>query len=245
MERQELSKSHRHVFESLPQIADFVADCVLECASKSVAERGIFTLGVSGGSIINILSEKLASQKVDWTKWKVFFCDERLTPFSDPESTYGQYKKKLIDVVGCEKSWIPINPDLNVEECATDYQNKVEAIFGTVDTPPSFDMLLLGMGPDGHTCSLFPGHQLLKEKDRLIAPISDSPKPPPCRVTMTLPVLNNSRNAVFISAGASKADTLKEIFNPTGDPLPATLVKPKNGTLRWVMDKAAASKIDC
>lgn len=242
MAQQELAGSRRHVFETPAEIADFVASCVLDCASKSVSERGIFTLGVSGGSIINILVEKLASQKVDWGKWKVFFCDERLVALSDPDSTYGQYKKKLIDVAGCEKSWIPINPDLNVEECAADYQSKVEAVFGAGELP-SFDMLLLGMGPDGHTCSLFPGHQLLKEEKRLIAPISDSPKPPPCRVTMTLPVLNNSRNAVFISAGASKADTIKEVFHPIGNPLPASLVKPKHGTLRWVMDKAAACKL--
>nr|XP_039269400.1 6-phosphogluconolactonase-like [Styela clava] len=233
-------EANTHILEP-NEIGPFVSECIVKEAQKSISERGIFTLGVSGGSIVNILSETLAKKNnVDWGKWRIFFCDERHVPFTDPESTFTQYKNKVIDVVGYESSWIVIDPNLTVEKCAADYQTKIQNVFKCETEFPKFDMLLLGMGPDGHTCSLFPEHKLLEEKDLIIAPISDSPKPPPKRVTMTLPVLNNARNVIFISAGASKAETIKKVFDKSSK-LPASLVKPTDGILRWVMDKAAAS----
>lgn len=94
------------------------------------------------------------------------------------------------------------------------------------------------MGPDGHTCSLFPGHALLTEDQVLIAPISDSPKPPPSRITMTYPLINNARACVFAMSGAGKADMLRRI-HANGERLPAGLVQPTEGTLTWIVDEAA------
>lgn len=105
---------------------------------------------------------------------------------------------------------------------------------------PQFDLLLLGMGPDGHTCSLFPDHSLLTETNCLIAPISDSPKPPPCRVTMTYPLINAARCCAFAMAGQGKAEMVRRILKDKED-LPAGRVQPENGNLVWIVDEGAAA----
>jgi 6-phosphogluconolactonase len=110
---------------------------------------------------------------------------------------------------------------------------------------PRFDLILLGLGEDGHTASLFPSHPLLRETVRWAAPVFDSPKPPPERITLTLPVLNNARDIVFIAAGAGKADALARVLgsDATHDALPARLVQPYAGRATWFVDEAAASKL--
>uniref|UniRef100_H2ZGU4 6-phosphogluconolactonase n=1 Tax=Ciona savignyi TaxID=51511 RepID=H2ZGU4_CIOSA len=236
----------KHIFPTGKEVSEFSSELITKTANDAISQRGVFTLGVSGGSIVNILAEKLlGNPQVDWSKWKVFFCDERVVGFGDGDSTFGQFKVKLIDQANCLDSWYPINPNLPVTECARDYEAKLRSVFNSKEFP-TFDLLLLGMGPDGHTCSLFPGHKLLQESKQWIAPIDDSPKPPPCRVTMTLPVLNHARNVAFISTGSSKADAIKEIFSTQNNPdqlLPAARVQPTDGTLHWIMDQPAASKL--
>lgn len=127
-----------------------------------------------------------------------------------------------------------------LDECAKQYALQIRKAFELEHSIewPKFDLLLLGMGPDGHTCSLFPGHSLLDEKNVLIAPISDSPKPPPARVTMTFPVINNARCCIFAMAGVGKADMVKRVLVDKED-LPAGKVKPSNGELYWILDAAA------
>lgn len=100
---------------------------------------------------------------------------------------------------------------LLAEEAAKDYEEKLKHDYPN-EVLPRIDMLLLGMGPDGHTCSLFPGHKLLTEFTKWIAPITDSPKPPSCRITMTLPVINNARYCVFAASGKEKAEMIKVTF---------------------------------
>ena len=125
-----------------------------------------FTVGLSGGSLPVILAEVFPLVKTDWKRWRFFFCDERLVSFSDPESTFGAYRKlvqeKLPDI--SLNQFITIDPDLKAWNAAFDYLSKMKQVFSRKAEVelPEFDLLFLGMGPDGHTCSLFPNHPLLK-----------------------------------------------------------------------------------
>ena len=140
---------------------------------------------------------------------------------------------------------------------AADYEARMLTALGATSaaaSPPSIDLVLLGMGPDGHTASLFPGHALLSETTRLIASITDSPKPPPQRITMTLPLINAARQVAFTACGTSKADAIAAMAGAVSSvaadgalqdagPLPAARVAPTSGRLTWFIDTAAASKL--
>ncbi|KAI7692744.1 6-phosphogluconolactonase [Sarcoptes scabiei] len=201
-----------------------------------------FTVGLSGGGLPAILAEVLPSIQTDWQKWRFFFCDERLVSFSDPESTFGAYRSIVVPKIPdiSLNQFITIDPTLNSWAAAYDYLSKMKQVFSRnveIDFP-RFDLLFLGMGPDGHTCSLFPGRPALNTK-RWIAYVGDSPKPPPNRITMTLPVLNNAKYCVFFVAGATKAQVVKDIV-VDGKQLPGGMVIPKNGELYWILDNESA-----
>lgn len=233
------------VFPSSAELAPVLAHLVESRADKAISARGRFTLGLSGGSLVSMLSkELLALPELDCSKWVVGFCDERLVSVDDPESTYGLYKNQLFSKINIPESGILIiDPSLPVNECAEDYTRKLKEAFPDDDIPV-FDILLLGMGPDGHTCSLFPDHPLLEEKQKIVAPISDSPKPPPQRVTMTFPVVNSAHCVAFVSTGGSKAPVLKEVLEgKEGSALPASRVVPTNGELFWLIDEPAAAAL--
>ncbi|KAK3793826.1 hypothetical protein RRG08_018331 [Elysia crispata] len=231
------------VVPSEVEVSNELCQLVVSSANAAIKERGVFTFGVSGGSAAKFLCNGLPQASTDWSKWRVFFCDERLVPFSDPECTYAYYKANLLSKVPIpEEHFYALNPNLSVEDAADDYEKKLRTVFP--DGIPRFDVLSLGMGPDGHTCSLFPGHQLLKETEKMYAPISDSPKPPPQRVTLTFPVINNAACCVFASCGAGKADIVQQVLEDKSDePLPAARVRPTNGEVVWILDKPAAGKL--
>ncbi|KAG7258468.1 hypothetical protein CRUP_015485 [Coryphaenoides rupestris] len=233
------------VFPSSALLGPALAGLVASRAAEAVASRGRFTLGLSGGSLVSMLAKELpALPHLDCSKWLVGFCDERLVPADDPESTYGLYKDQLFNKVNIPESAIlSIDSSLPVEQCAEDYSRKLQEVFPGEDKPV-FDLLLLGMGPDGHTCSLFPNHPLLEETVKTVAPISDSPKPPPQRVTMTIPVVNAARCVAFVSTGGSKAPVLKEVLEGGAGPaLPAARVVPTAGDLLWLIDGPAAADL--
>ena len=181
--------------------ADGVVD-QLKAILKKVCQ-GDTTVGLSGGSLPKffVAAAKQLKDVVDWSRVKFLFCDERLVPFSDGDSTFGVFENMLLkdgEIKGITKdNFILVDTGLDPAKAAQDYAKKL-SVYGAL---PSFDLLLLGMGPDGHTCSLFPGHPLLKESTKIVAEITDSPKPPPCRVTLTFPVLNNAKNVAFVATG--------------------------------------------
>ncbi|PNJ28566.1 PGLS isoform 6, partial [Pongo abelii] len=206
------------VFSSPQELGAALAQLVAQRAACCLAgARARFALGLSGGSLVSMLARELPAAVApaglaSLARWTLGFCDERLVPFDHAESTYGLYRMEklrpeemhlLSRLPIPESQVITINPELPVEEAAEDYAKKLRQAFQG-DSIPVFDLLILGVGPDGHTCSLFPDHPLLQEREKIVAPISDSPKPPPQRVTLTLPVLNAARTVIFVATGEGK-----------------------------------------
>ncbi|CAD6208497.1 GSCOCG00010497001-RA-CDS [Cotesia congregata] len=229
-----------------PDVAGVIkklSSIIEEHANDAIKTGDVFKIGLSGGSLIKFLAEGLPSITTDWSKWRFFFCDERIVPFDNEDSTYGQYKASLMGKIPItEDQFITIDTEHSAVEAANDYIMKMSVYFPP-DSPPRFDLLLLGIGPDGHTCSLFPGHRLLEETIRWVCPINDSPKPPPSRITLTFPVINNSKACVFAVAGASKADIIKRVLKEKEN-LPAGRVNPTNGSLYWIVDQEAAKGLN-
>lgn len=137
-----------------------------------------------------------------------------------------------------EQQFVSINVNDPLDKVAREYEATIRRDFNMPTGVPSFDLLLLGVGPDGHTASLFPGHKLLDVTDRLIASISDSPKPPPQRITMTFPLINNARFSIFAVPGKAKAEIIKKIFADQED-LPAGRVKALE-KVYWLLDQDSA-----
>ena len=128
-------------------------------------------------------------------------------------------------------------------EAARAYEAEIAGFLGA-DAAPGFDLVLLGIGEDGHVASLFPGNPALLETKRLVAPVRNAPKPPSERITLTLPVLNRARHLLVVATGVGKAEALAGVFSPGGAPaLPAQQLHPRDGDLHWLLDRAAAVKL--
>ena len=227
------------------EVQKTLCDAVVEVAAKCTADHDFFSIGLSGGSVAKFITRGLKERSdIEWSKWHIFFCDERHVPFESEDSTYAFIKRELLDHVPINTSNVyVIDPTVSVEEAAEDYTAKIRKLYP--NDLPSFDLLLLGIGPDGHTCSLFPGHPGLQESVKIVIPITDSPKPPPSRITLTIPVLNKAANVIVTVTGAGKAAAVKGCLKPDAgsDPLPAGIVKPTNGKLLWILDEGAAEMI--
>ncbi|XP_022661458.1 6-phosphogluconolactonase-like [Varroa jacobsoni] len=237
--------SRVYVADDKKGVTDKVTSLFEEALTKPrTGAEGFFTVGLSGGSAVAITIHVLKQLRIDdFQKWRFFFCDERVVPFDHPESTFGAFRSLITSVPGLSEAFfVPINPVLPLEDCERDYTLRLKQFFPGRKLP-DLDVCVLGMGPDGHTCSLFPHHDLLAESKRWVAAIADSPKPPLQRVTFTLPVLNAAKNVIFIVTGESKAAALRAILSglPDNPALPASLVHPNPGVLHWVCDKPAAA----
>ncbi|KAG5332593.1 6PGL phosphogluconolactonase, partial [Acromyrmex heyeri] len=214
------------------QLLSRISNLIARAADDAISrDDRIFRFGVSGGSVVQLLAKSLPNIATDWSKWRFFFCDERVVPLDDSESNFGLYKSCLIGKVPVtEEQFMKTN-------AAKDYIKKM-AFFFPPDRLPRFDCLLLGIGQDGHTCSLFPGHRALDDENMWVTWELNAPKPPPSRISLTMPVINNARMCVFIVTGASKAEIVKRILRDKED-LPATRVEPVDGTLFWLLDQEA------
>jgi 6-phosphogluconolactonase len=233
-------------FATADDVADAAVFLFVTLAAKAVAERGIFFCSLAGGttplSSYRILAAPLISSKVNWGKTHVFWGDERCAP----EGSKDRNDEAALDVLLRK---VPI-PSKNIHrvaatesDAAERYEKDLLGAFSlsleeALSSPPRFDLILLGMGPDGHTASLFPGHPAVEEKARLVVRVDGAPKPPPARVTFTLPLINAARHVAFLVTGADKNAALRRVLN--GDPaLPAARVVPREGTLVFLSDAAA------
>ncbi|XP_057453899.1 probable 6-phosphogluconolactonase 4, chloroplastic isoform X1 [Lotus japonicus] len=242
------------VFEK-EELAASLAKYVADLSNKFTAERGAFTVCLSGGSLISYLRKLLEAPYVDsleWSKWHVFWLDERVVPKTHEDSNYKLAFDGFLSKVPIPPGNVyAINDALSAEGAADDYETclrhlvKSNVITSSVSGFPKFDLMLLGMGPDGHVASLFPGHPLVEENKRWVAFIKDSPKPPPERITFTFPVINSSAYAALVVTGSGKADAVHSVLrggSQNSNKLPAALVSPE-GELKWFLDKGAASKL--
>lgn len=229
-------------FSSEEDLQRSVCSLIAEKSREAIANHGFFSVAFSGGSSAKIICKGLQSEDIDFSKWKILFCDERYVELTDPDSNYSIVKEQLLDkIASAPEVVLALNASLPLDEAAKEYETKLRGLYPLEKGVPQLDMLLLGMGPDGHICSLFPDHPLLKESTRLVAPISDSPKPPPCRITLTYPVIHAARGAIFVATGASKAEVVKRILEGNEEnPLPAARVKLTNGKVYWFLDEGSS-----
>jgi 6-phosphogluconolactonase len=219
-------------------------------AQAAVADHGRFMVALSGGSTPRALHERLArsplSESVEWAKVHVFWGDERMVPPDDIESSYRMARETLLAHVPIPAANIYPVPTIGgtPEAAASAYEETITAAFGA--DSPRFDLILLGLGPDGHTASLFPGHpEVVRPSDALVVAVHNAPKPPPVRVTFTYKLINAAANVLFLVAGADKAVALREVLRGPADVarLPAQGVRPKQGALVWLVDAAAAKEL--
>lgn len=236
------------VFPDNPNFVNGSADFIASLATRAVIERGRFVIALSGGGTPKPIYERLASAeyrgKIEWSKTHIFFGDERCMPPDDTRSNYRMARLALFD-------HSPIPPEniyrIRGEDdpalAALMYEEQIQRLFRTA-TPPAFDLILLGMGDNGHTASLFPGTAALRENVRwVVAQYVEVMTT--WRVTFTLPLINAARNVAFLAEGAGKAEMLWRVmkgpYNP--DELPSQLIQPTHGELHWLVDAAAAAKV--
>lgn len=222
----------------------------MRAANDAVAERGRFTIALSGGSTPKNLFNLLATNArtvLPWDRMFFFFGDERHVPPTDPESNYHMADESLLSKVPVPPGnvfRIPAeNPDAAAAAAA--YEKTLEKFFALQPGQfPVFDLILLGMGPDGHTASLFPGTAGLQEKSRLVI-ANWVEKFKTSRITLTLPVLNAARCVTFLVSGTDKAPALHAVLDSDapGEQYPSKLVRPTDGKLIWLVDRAAASEL--
>ena len=230
-------KPNVEIVEDRNALALGLATSLAALASESLAARGTFRLAVPGGSVLLILAQGLARRPVDASRWELFWTDERCVPLTDPYSNFHLAQTHLFPVLRIPREHIhPIPGHLGPEAAALAY----EAELPNASEP--FDLVLLGIGEDGHIASLFPGHPALLETTRAVAPVRHAPKPPPERVTLTLPVFQRARHAWIVASGTEKKTILQRVFSPlpTESPPPAQLLLSSHGTVTWMLDRAAA-----
>jgi 6-phosphogluconolactonase len=237
------------VYPEATLLSRAAADEIDRAARAARAARGRFTLVLSGGStpksVYALLARDHAGQAARWDQVQVFFGDERLVPADHPESNYRMAQEAWLGKEAFPPDRVHrVRTELGPRAAARDYEEQIRQVFELPAGLPRFDLVLLGMGPDGHTASLFPGNPTLAEREALVA-TTVAEKPPPERITLTFPVLNAAAEILFLVAGADKAAMLRKVLHgdPTGRTYPAQSVRPSNGRLLWLVDESAAREL--
>ena len=238
------------VLEDADTLAAAAADAIAGCAAEAVAARGRFMLALAGGLTPRATYERLARpplrDRMPWSRTWVFFGDERGVPVDHPDSNFRMASHALLRHVPLPDAQIQrIRGEADdPEAAAAEYGQRLSQVFETKRGElPRFDLILLGMGVDGHTGSLFPGSPVLKEVFRTVAAVHAAAASIPQRFTFTLPVINAAARVMFLVSGAEKAKVLKTVLKEPTCGLPAALVHPTDGRLTWLLDRAAAALI--
>ena len=211
-------------------------------ARDAIAARGIFACALPGGSVAETFLPALTDARVDWARVHFFWGDERAVPPDDPQSNYGAAQRWLahlpLDAAGIHRIHAE---DRDLDRAAAGYQATLTSRLGT---PPALDLVLLGVGPDGHVCSLFPGHPAARERTRFVVAVRDAPKPPPARVTITLATIAAARSIVMAAFGAEKAEAIRDALENDHSQRPAVLALRSGPPVLVLLDQEAARDLE-
>ncbi|NQT36899.1 MAG: 6-phosphogluconolactonase [Planctomycetes bacterium] len=241
-----------NVFSSAEQVARDAAKRFVDLARPAIDARGRFAVVLAGGStpqaMYRLLAEPPYRDQVDWPRVEVFWGDERTVPPDHPDSNFRMARRALLSQVPVLSSNVhrmKAEAD-DLEQAADAYQREIAQAFhvSPEGEPPVFDLLLLGMGADGHTASLFPHTAALRETSRWVA-VNHVPGLGASRLTLTSPILNRAAHVLFLVTGAEKAPILADVLEGPADPhrLPAQTVRPTSGTILWLVDAPAAARL--
>jgi 6-phosphogluconolactonase len=236
-----------HIFPTADEVLRALADYFVERAAQAVERRGRFAVALSGGSSPKQLYELLASpayrSRVAWEQVYFFFGDERNVPHTSSDSNYLMAKKALFDPLGVRPSQVfAVDTELKPAEAAAQYCVDIEEFFG--EKKAKFDLVLLGLGDNAHTASLFPHTPVLHDKTVGVKEVW-LPEQQVFRITLTAPLINQARAIAFLVYGAGKAEAVQQILEQDRDinQFPAQLIEPSNGELEWFLDEAAAKEL--
>jgi len=235
------------IYGSADELYGAAAALTAATLQQAIRQRGRALVALSGGSLTARLYPLLANppwrDQIDWSAVSILFADERYVPFDHPDNTYRATRQTLLDHVPARAEQVFPVPSYyrDPEQAAAIYHRQTAALLATHDG--RFDLVILGMGPDGHTASLFPRHPALATPaDALAVVARDAPKPPPVRISLTPTALNAARTVLFVVSGADKAQAVAAALSASGDPLdqPTRLIQPVDGQIHWLLDAAAA-----
>jgi 6-phosphogluconolactonase len=230
--------SKLEVYPDAATLARAAAERFVTLAKEAVAAQGQFVVALAGGSTPQATYALLATEewatRVDWSRVHVLWGDERCVPPGHAESNYRMAREALLDQVPIPADHVHrIRGELPPHQAATAYEAELRAVLGAGGR---FDLILLGMGADGHTASLFPNTTAVEEREQTVVAVYVE-RLQAWRVTLTLPAINDARHALFLVSGSTKADALSRVR--AGEPLPAALVHPIQGHLIWLVDQDA------
>lgn len=240
------------VWPTATEVAAGAAELFASNAAAAVEARGVARIAVSGGTTPKAMFALLADQgapyfaRVPWDRLHLFWVDERCVPPTDTESNYRMTNEAMLSKVPLPSTQIyRMEGELDPQVAASRYEAEIRRVFRLEGAEtPVFDLVLLGMGDDGHTASLFPHTQALHELGRLVV-ANHVPQKDTWRITLTWPVINHARKVAFLIEGAAKADVLHEVLLGEYDPeaRPSQLIRPASGELMFLLDAAAAAKL--
>jgi 6-phosphogluconolactonase len=239
------SKYNLKFFETEDALSKAAAEFIVTVANNAIAEKGKFVIALSGGKtplkLYSMLSDFPYREQIKWEQTFIFWGDERCVPLNDKRNNAHLAEELLFSKINIPTSNIhPIPVSLPPEEAAARYEKELKDFFG--NDPPQFDLVLLGLGINGHTASLFPGTDVINEQALGVRQVYVKEEKM-FRITLTALLINQARNILFLVSGKNKAVTLKNVLTSPFHPsqYPAQLIQPEKGSLTWYADQAAAS----
>lgn len=229
-------------------LAKYAADLFLKEAKAGVRTGGRFVAAVSGGSspraMYRLLSREPYNKAVPWEQTHIFWVDERLVPYDDMASNFGAARTDWIENVAIPEAQVhPMPVGVRPKDGAALYRKEIESLFQKLENGyPVFDLILLGVGTDGHTASLFPGVFLEQTEGKWVVPVKGG-DPHVDRLTFTFQLINQARHVVFLASGPKKAGIVAKLLGKEATNLPAEYIQPAKGKLTWLIDSDAASRL--